>query len=215
MAIICPTVTAQTPDMHEYRRQMERIENLAPRFQLDLMDGDFAPTKSPPVDQLWVPEGLQADVHIMYRHPADALNALLDLKPRMVIVHVEANVDVPTIANALKAEDILFGLAMLPPSWPEQYMEELQYADHVLVFAGDLGHFGGQPDMSLLRKVSQLKRYKPDLEIGWDGGVRPENALELASGGVDVLNVGGFIQKADDPAAAYAQLVDLIKSANG
>ena len=37
-----------------------------------------------------------------------------------------------------------------------------------------------------------------------------ENAYSLAQGGVDVLNVGGSIQKAADPQAAYATLVNEI-----
>jgi ribulose-phosphate 3-epimerase len=55
--------------------------------------------------------------------------------------------------------------------------------------------------------VKQIKAIHPDVEIGWDGGVNDKNARSLADGGVDVLNAGGFIQKAEDPETAYQQLV--------
>jgi pentose-5-phosphate-3-epimerase len=41
------------------------------------------------------------------------------------------------------------------------------------------------------------------LEIGWDGGVTDQNISQLAFAGVDVFNVGGFIQKAEDPEKAF------------
>ena len=44
------------------------------------------------------------------------------------------------------------------------------------------------------------------VEIGWDGGVMVDNAYSLVQGGVNVLNVGGTIQKATDPPAMFAKL---------
>ena len=42
--------------------------------------------------------------------------------------------------------------------------------------------------------------------IGWDGGINADNVVELVRAGVEVLNVGGFIQHSSDPGAAYAKL---------
>jgi ribulose-phosphate 3-epimerase len=191
---------------------MERVENLSDRIQVDLMDGEFAPTKSPDIDKIWFPEGKQIDLHLMYQHPADVLNDVLELNPSMLIVHKEAEVDFATLAGALHASDIKFGLAILPETQVADCLEELEYVDHVLIFSGDLGHFNGKTDFNLLKKIDQLRKYKPGLEIGWDGGINAENAKQLAVGGVDVLNVGGFIQTSDDPAAAYSQLTNLLQS---
>jgi len=42
MAILCPTVTAESePD---YNEQLNRVVPLARRLHLDFRDGDFAPT---------------------------------------------------------------------------------------------------------------------------------------------------------------------------
>lgn len=212
MSIICPTVTCQSEDLHEYRTQMERVEYLSDRIQVDLMDGEFAPTKSPDIDKIWFPEDKQIDLHLMYQHPADVLNDVLELNPSMLIVHKEAHVDIATLSGALRASKIKVGLAILPKTPISDCLDELEYVDHVLIFSGDLGHFGGTADLNLLKKIDQLKKYKPSLEIGWDGGVNTENAEQLAAGGVDVLNVGGFIQKADDPKVAYEQLSNLLQS---
>jgi len=212
MSTICPTVTCQSEDLQEYRTQMERVENLSDRIQVDLMDGEFAPTKSPSIDKIWFPEGKQIDLHLMYQHPADVLNDVLELHPSMLIVHQEAHVDIATLASALRVGGIKVGLAILPETPVSDCLDELEHVDHVLIFSGVLGHFGGKADLNLLKKVNQLKKYKPSLEIGWDGGVNTDNVQELTDGGVDVLNVGGFIQEATDPKAAYQQLCNLLQS---
>jgi pentose-5-phosphate-3-epimerase len=79
--------------------------------------------------------------------------------------------------------------------------------DHVLIFAGDLGHFGGNPDIDrFVEKIDELQYKYTNVEIGWDGGVNAANVVRLAGLGIDVLNVGGFIQYAKKPAEAYATL---------
>ena len=150
MSIICPTVTCQSEDLHEYRTQMELVENLASRIQVDLMDGEFAPTKSPDIDKIWFPEGIQIDLHLMYQHPADVLNDVLELKPNMLIVHKEAHVDIATLSGALRASDIKLGLAILPETPVSDCLDELEFVDHVLFF-WRLGHYGGKADLSLLK----------------------------------------------------------------
>ena len=54
-----------------------------------------------------------------------------------------------------------------------------------------------------LKKVADVHAINPTVELGWDGGITAENAPLLVEGGVEILNVGGFIQHADDPKAAY------------
>lgn len=207
MAIICPTVLANTEA--DYAVQMHKAASLSDRIQIDLMDGEFAAPRSVELDDVWWPKGVTADIHLMYQNPFDYLDKLLHLQPHMVIVHVENMVHHMHFAAELHKEGILAGLAILPET-PVVNVEQILHSfDHLLIFSGHLGHFGGQADLGLLHKAQEAKQHHPDLEIGWDGGVNDQNAAELAAGGVDVLNVGGFIQKANDPASAYARLVEL------
>src|SRR6185437_8303047 len=83
MAVVCPTVTAF--DAHEYRAQVELLEPFAKRLHIDLMDGRFAPTKSPELETIWWPENVTADIHIMYVQPEAHLEQLVKLKPHLVI----------------------------------------------------------------------------------------------------------------------------------
>ncbi len=79
------------------------------------------------------------------------------------------------------------------------------------MFSGNLGYHGGQANLGLLDKVRDIRQHHPEVEIAWDGGINSDNAQQLMDAGVDLLNVGGFIQKSEDPEAAYATLESVIK----
>ena len=208
MTTICPTVTAFDP--HEYRTQMERVASFAERVHIDLMDGEFAPTKSPDLQHVWWPHELAADIHLMYQRPMDHIDQLISLKPHMVVIHNEAEVHHMDFAARLHEHGIRAGLALLHDT-PVDYASQIMHSfDHILVFSGKLGYHGGQADLSDLDKVHQIHAHHPASEIGCDGGITAENAPALSRAGVTVLNVGGYIQQSDDPAAAYVKLKALL-----
>jgi ribulose-phosphate 3-epimerase len=209
MPVICPTITATGP--HEYRRQMEQVEPFAQRVHIDLMDGQFAPTQSPGLDQVWWSPKVRADIHLMYRRPIEQLSALIRLRPHLVVIHAEAEGNHAHFADSLRKVGIRAGLALLQDTSVESVKGIIKKFDHVLVFSGHLGYHGGQADLGLLDKVHQVHDVHPQAEIGWDGGISDQNAKQLVEGGVDVLNVGGYIQQATDPAAAYAKLKEVIR----
>ncbi len=202
--VICPTITAQEP--HEYRTQVERIAPFAERIHIDLMDGIFAPTVSVAVPRVWWPHSVKADIHLMYQKPESVLEQLIYLKPDMVIIHAEAEVDHMQFAARLHAEGMQAGLALLQQTAVVATERFLNSFDYVLIFSGTLGYHGGVADLSLLEKVPQIRDAHPDVEIAWDGGISLDNAKALIDGGVQVLNVGGAIQGADSPLAVYADL---------
>lgn len=210
-ATICPTVLAGSAE--EYREQIERIARFATRVHIDLADGIFAPTKTIAVDDVWWPGGVRADLHVMYQKPFAHTELLLGLRPQLIIVHAEADGDFITFAETAHAHGVEVGLALKAETSPDAIKPALDLLDHVLVFSGNLGHFGGAANTHLLSKVLHLKQLKPSLEIGWDGGVNDQNAAILAAGGVEVLNAGGFIQHAADPAHAYETLCQLAANA--
>jgi pentose-5-phosphate-3-epimerase len=211
MSMIVPTITAY--DIHEYRAQMEQAASFATRIHIDLMDGIFAPTKSPDIDKLWLPSGVVCDIHIMYQHPFHQLRKLLDLSPRLVIVQAEADKEsVDEFIKHVRKTKVGVGISLLAETSPlnTRVSELIKKCQYVLIFSGHLGYQGSKADLSLLNKVEQIKQLNPKAEIGWDGGISKENILELVSAGIDVLNVGGAIQKTADPASSYAALKEIL-----
>jgi ribulose-phosphate 3-epimerase len=210
MPIICPTITAYDP--HEYREQIEQIEAFAERIHIDLMDGIFTPNQSPSLDQIWWPENLTADIHLMYERPGAYVNQLIKMKPSLIVVHYEADLDHKKLAEQLKDHDIKAGLSIMQDTPVEEAKPILQYFDHAMVYSGHLGEHGGVADLDLLDKVRSIRQAYPNIEISWDGGINAENAPKLIKAGVDVLNVGGFIQKSTDPKKAYEAIDAIARS---
>jgi len=205
MAIIAPTITAE--NQHQYREQVERVQDFAQRLHIDLMDGVFTPNKSVEASHAWLPEGIDCDIHVMHQNPESVLESLLNLKPKTIILQAEASIDFSNAASQIKNAGANFGVALLAETSVESAKKAIESADYVLIFSGNLGHQGGSTaDMELLKKVVEVKAINPLAEIGWDGGVNAYNIKQIVEAGVDVINVGSAIHFARDPAKAYRDL---------
>ena len=207
MSVVCPTITAYTAN--EYTKQLQNI-SFAKRIHIDFMDGVFAPTKSPPLHDAYWPKGIQADLHIMFRKPMTLLHDVLKLHPHLVVVHAEAE-HVSSFVHELHEHRIAVGIALLQKTSTDVLSHFIHVVDHVLIFSGDLGHHGGTADLDLLHKVHMVRAMHPTIEIGWDGGINSSNILQLAQAGVNVFNVGGSIQNAQNAQSAYDSLTELLQ----
>ena len=204
MALICPAILAA--DEPTYHKEMERVGGLVDRVQIDLTDGQFAKAPTIRPEQAWWPVGVKADFHLMYNDPLPAVRTILEHQAHLIIVHAEAQGSFSKVADYCVRAGVKVGVALLSATSPDKITPSLDLIDHVLIFSGNLGSYGGHSDLTLLHKITTLKKLKSSLEFGWDGGINDRNVGALIEGGVDVLNVGGFIQNAADPAQALAAL---------
>jgi ribulose-phosphate 3-epimerase len=209
MAVVCPAILAASEEL--YGQEIEKIGGLVDRIQIDLTDGKFAQAPTVKPEQAWWPVGVKADFHLMYEDPLPAVKTILSHPANLIIVHAEAKGSFDEVVNFCRQADVKVGVALLPATAPEKIEPALPQIDHVLIFSGSLGSYGGHSDLTLLHKVQTLKQLKPGLEVGWDGGVNDRNVQALVKGGVDVLNVGGFIQNSPDPANTIRTMQQLAK----
>ncbi len=202
---ICPTITAETKEV--FSKQLKTASKLAKRIHFDVSDASLAPNKLLSLKSMSWGKQVLADIHVMSTHPHPELLLALKLKPHLVIIHAEADIDLIASARSLRQNDIKAGVALLqktPLNLIGQYLLEF---DHVLVFSGNLGYQGGSTaNLNLIEKVKAIKNINREIEIGWDGGVNDTNISSLVASGVGVVNVGGFIQHSKNPAKAYAKL---------
>lgn len=205
MTVVAPCITVETPD--EYQASVERLTPFASRVHIDISDGEFAPRFLLAADQLTWPDTWLVDIHAMVARPSEYLPTLISLKPNLVVLHAEAQEDIAPLLQQLKDNGIKAGVGLLKTTVPKTVAPLIQLADHVMIFSGELGHYGGVASMMQLEKIRLVRMIHPEVEIGWDGGAKPENAFSLTQGGVDVINVGGAISKSDNPQAIYEQMV--------
>lgn len=208
MSVIAPCITVESAE--QYQAAVERLHPFAQRVHVDIADGEFAPTFLMSDAQVWWPKEWTVDIHAMVARPVEYVDRLIALKPNTIIFHVEAVADITPVLAKIKAAGIKAGVSLLRETVPATVAEAIKLADHVMVFTGTLGQYGGTASLMQLEKVRLIKAINPTAEIGWDGGVNADNAYTLTQGGVDVLNTGGAIANAADPGQAYATLVSEI-----
>ena len=207
MSEICPTVTEY--DAAGYAAQVELLASFASRVQIDLTDGIFAKPKTVSLNQVYWPSEWTVDLHLMFVSPAQWTEMIVSLKPSLVIIHAEAEGDLSAFIAHIQKFGIRVGVALLPDTSVEKVEELLSAVDHCLIFGGSLGSQGGTADLSQLSKVAEIRAINSNIEIGWDGGANAENVAEIASAGVDVINVGSAIKNAKNPAEIFQKLHDL------
>lgn len=208
MSVIVPCITVETPD--EFTASVEKLKPFASRVQIDISDGEFTPNFLLDESKIWWPQEWQVDIHAMVMRPAEHVDKLISLKPSLIIFHVETGTNNMPVLQKVRDAGIKVGVALLKSTVPSTIIDIIKFVDHVLVFSGDLGKYGGTASMMQLEKIRMIKSINPTVEIGWDGGVNIDNAFTLKTGGVDVLNVGGAIANSPDPQGAYNELTQEI-----
>lgn len=208
MSVVSPAILAESAD--NYKEQVERVHGFAERVHIDISDGEFAPTFTIGAAQVWWPQEWTVDIHAMVARPSEHLETLISLKPHMIIFHAEVEENIIPVLQHVKKFGIKAGLALLRSTVPATVADAIKEADHIMIFSGELGKYGGTASLMQLEKVRLIKAINPNVEIGWDGGVNVENVYSLSQGGVDVLNVGGVLAHAQNPQDVYATLVNEI-----
>lgn len=208
MVEIVPCITVETDE--EYKASVERLMPFAKRVHIDIADGELAPTSLMASGNVWWPAEWETDIHAMVARPSEYVDMIQKLKPNLVVFHAEVQENLLPTIQQLQQVGIRVGVALQRPTVPVSVAQYIERADHVMIFSGDLGHYGGTASMMQLEKVRLIKEIRQDVEIGWDGGINIDNAFSLSHGGVNVLNVGGTIARSDTPQETYQTLVNEI-----
>jgi ribulose-phosphate 3-epimerase len=179
-------------------------------IHVDVMDGHFVPniTIGPLVVQATrKATKLPLDVHLMITNPELYVEDFARAGADYITVHVETGYHLHRLVQSIKDRKNVKAGVVLNPATP---LSSLDYilgdVDMVLLMSVNPG-FGGQAFIpSALEKIRQLRKRVDDaglpVEIEVDGGVKPENAAEIAAAGADILVAGSAVFGAKDYRAA-------------
>jgi ribulose-phosphate 3-epimerase len=164
------------------------------------MDGHFVPnlTFGPKmVADLRTATRLPLDVHLMIERPEDWVSRFVEAGATYVTVHIEAARDAVGTLDAIRRAGARPGITLNPETDVARLLPYLDRVDLVLVMSVHPG-FGGQAFIaSALDKVRALRAAldgrgsTAELEV--DGGIKPENARDLARAGASVLVAGSAV----------------------
>ncbi len=187
-------------------------------MHIDVMDGHFVPNISfgaAVMKSLDSQDTAPYDVHLMIENPDDFLSEFVTEKTEFITVHQEACVHLNRTISHIKSYGIGAGVALNPATPVMMLQEILPDVDLVLIMSVNPG-FGGQSFIpSTLKKIKQLAELRRtsgyDFKIEIDGGVKLNNAKEIADAGTDILVAGSAVFGAPDPGEQVREFLKIIK----
>jgi ribulose-phosphate 3-epimerase len=190
------------------------IDTGARVIHVDVMDGHFVPpiTMGPLVVEALRDrvhgKGGWLDVHLMVERPERHVSAFADAGADSITAHFEATPHIHYAIKHIRESGCRAGVGITPSTPVEAVGELLESIDLVLCMSVDPG-WGGQPFIPhSVEKLRRLRELLPDrIRLEVDGGVHEQNAQAVVEAGADLLVAGSGVFGADDPPAAYRQLV--------
>jgi ribulose-phosphate 3-epimerase len=202
-----------TSDPVELEKLVRQAESFTDYVQLDIMDGRFVPSRSVSCEQVAaLKTRLRWEAHLMMLHPEECLEAFRAAGAEKIVFHYEATTSPESVIRRIKELGLPAGLAVNPET-PVNVIEHLAgELDGVLFLSVNPGFYGARFIPAVLDKIRAFRRSHPCLETGIDGGIKPNNILEIARTGVDVIYIGSAVFLQPDPATAYRRLTELAES---
>lgn len=193
-------------DFANLQTEVEKCESAgADILHLDIMDGHFVPniTFGPAVTAaVKRVSDLPLDCHLMIAEPDKYIGEFAKAGADFISVHAETCPHLHRTLSLIRESGAKSGLALNPATPIEYAFEAAEYLDFVLLMSVNPG-FGGQSFIpSYYRRAERLKEHfikngVQGVAIEIDGGVKPENAREIALAGADWLVCGSGLFHGD------------------
>jgi ribulose-phosphate 3-epimerase len=206
-------------DFSRLGEQIETVMDAGARiFQFDVGDGHFVEpitigpivlkSISPIVHRL----GGVLDCHLMVESPEKHFRAIAEAGGDSVTVHYEACDDLPGVIQQARELELGVGVAFNPETEPDDVVAAAGgLVDLVLCMSIHPG-YSGQPFMpESISRVRRLRELLPDgVHVQVDGGVGPENVVEIRDAGANLFVAGTSVFGQEDIAEAYRRLAQAI-----
>lgn len=215
MSIVIPAIL--TNSKQEFREYLSAIQSVATTIQIDIMDGEFVPSKSLIPREFFYEDfgNLRVEIHIManFNNTRDIIESLKSFKScTRIIVHQEIceNLEqLRQLVNLVKSINKEVAIAINPDTDIRDIGKVVKKIDGVQFMGVNPGFYGSPLQAQVYDKVKDFQnRYTMyEGDIAWDGAVNIDNIKTIQDLGVNRIAVGSAIFKSDNPAKAYQELV--------
>ncbi len=206
--LVVPAILTDDPKAFEVT--VRKAESFTDYVQLDIMDGQFVPSRSITCDSLaHLSTKLSWEAHLMVRQPGSYFEGCRKAGAEKVIFHYEATDAPREVISLARGLNLEVGLAINPETPLPAFLPLADEVDSILFLSVHPGFYGSKFIPEVLDKVVELRSRLPDMLIGIDGGIKENNIARVARSGVDVIFVGSAIFLQTDPAECFRHLLAL------
>ncbi len=212
MIQIVPSIFAA--DFMRLGEEIRRVEQAGARMiHVDIMDGHFVPNftmGTPITESIRRSTNVKLDHHLMIEDPDTYAPIFIKAGADCVSVHYEVSRNLDRTLHMIQEHGAKAGV-VINPATPVILLENvLDIVDFVLVMSVNPGYGGQKFIPNSLAKVRELVRIrtvrKLDFAVEIDGGVGPENIVDVARAGVDWVVAGSSVFGASDAAQAVRDM---------
>ena len=206
MAEIIPVINVKT--LRGLEKSLDLLKKHRGWLQLDVADGHFTAWKNfydiAKIKMLKIKNPLE--VHLMIDNPEKTLQDWIFLKPKRIIVHLEALKNFDLFYTETKKNKIELGLAICPETPTSELYPYMDKVNFILMLGVIPGPSGQEFESYVLDKIRELKRKYPKVVIEVDGGINLETGRRAVLAGADYLVTGSFIFNSPNPIEALGVL---------
>lgn len=198
----------------QFVRQLRRVEPFVKTVHLDVMDGQFVDNQTfadaKRVGK--IKHKLRLGIHLMVDQPHKYIQEWARAGAFRYIFHREAAGDqeFEKLIAEITAAGMQAGVAINPETKVESVKSFLPKLELVLVMGVNPGRSGQPFQTKVLEKISILKKARPQILVGVDGGVNLKNAGDIIIAGADFLVANTAIYKSKNIEAAIAQFKEIL-----
>jgi ribulose-phosphate 3-epimerase len=205
-----------TDDPKALVTMVRQAESFTDYVQIDIMDGKFVPSRSITTEHVAsLNTKLEWEAHLMVLHPEDYLAGFHRAGAQKIVFHYEATPSPQKVISQIRDLGMKAGLAINPDTAVPTILPLLDKVDSILLLTVNPGFYGSKFIPEVMDKVTELRRARPAIEIGVDGGIKESNIRQIAQSGVDVICVGSAIFLQPQPGESYLHLQALAQESQG
>ncbi|MEK7669099.1 MAG: hypothetical protein AAB350_00710 [Patescibacteria group bacterium] len=223
MIEIIPSIIPQ--NLNIVRERFGKLLGLVKKVQLDVVDGNYAPSKTWPFNGNQFEEMMKIarneekfpyiddfilEIDMLVLHPIEYISDFISLGAKSFVIHLDSTDHIEECLRTIKNAHCEIGLGIKPSgdiSILESFLPELDFVQ----FMGNdrVGYSGVDLDENVIDKIKNFHQNHSSVPIQIDIGVNQKTIPRLKEAGVFSFVSSSSIFNAPDVKEALAKLQDL------
>ncbi len=204
------------------RERFLKVLGLVQKVQVDIVDGEYAPTKTWPFNDVQFDEMIKMvrgeekfpyvndfilEVDMLTLHPIEYISDFISIGAKSFVIHLDSTDHLDECIETIKNSGCEIGIGVKPSGNMDLLESYITKIDFVQFMGNDrVGYNGVDLDPRVIEQIENFHNRHPSLPLQIDIGVNLETAPTLVKAGISRLISGSAIFNAPDISQAIQKL---------